>query len=297
MKQFIIDNKKIIGYTVYCILLIWGLLYFLFPADTFKEYFQARIQKEAPSILCTIGKVRPALPFGIKLLGNRLALKTDPNMILFETNSLSVRPQLWAFLRSLVKYRFRIFAYGGHIKGTFYLSEDSNRSTNVSLVLNNIRVGDYPLFSVFIGCHIKGLLDGIATYKGQGVLLSDGIGELDVTIADGSLDLSRPINNLESVSFSDMIVKLALKDKSIDLTRVILNGTEVQASLSGTMHLEEDISRSTLDIKGMIKPLAGLSKEKKDILDSFLRAKQIIRKGDLTFTIRGTLEKPVFLFN
>ena len=300
MIRSIFKHKKCLGYILYGILLMIVLLYYRFPSDALGDYLQSTAEEINPRYHVLVGKVRPSFPFGVKFLKPRVSLRESPDIDLFMADSLLIRPGLWSFLKGESKYRFDCLAYGGDIKGSVHFSDNggeaSERPFTTSIELRDIRVNDYEYLFTLIGRNVKGILGGIITYSGQGNLLINGTGEANLRISDGSVELLQPIFSLESVSFDDLRIKMILEKTKIKLTHVELKGREIKGTLSGTIGLKQNFSKSRLALRGSIEPLEGFFKGENGAPRIMKLFKRRLRKGKLSFVVRGTPADPKIRF-
>jgi len=300
MIRSISKHKKCLGYILYGILLMIVLLYYRFPSDALGDYLQSTADEINPRYHVLIGKVRPSFPFGVKFLKTRVSFRENPDTNLFMAESLLIRPGLWSFLKGESKYWFDCLAYGGNIKGSVNFldngGEASERPFTTSIELRDIRINDYEYLFTLIGRNVKGILGGIITYSGQGNLLINGTGEANLRISDGSVELLQPIFSLESVSFDDVRIKMILEKTKIKLTRVELEGREIKGTLSGTIGLKQNFSRSRLALKGSIEPLEGFFKSENGAPRIMKLFKRRLREGKLSFVVRGTPADPKIRF-
>jgi len=276
------------------------LLYYRFPSDALGDYLQSTADEINPRYHVLIGKVRPSFPFGVKFLKTRVAFRENPDTNLFMAESLLIRPGVWSFLKGESKYWFDCLAYGGDIKGSVNFSdiggEAPERPFTTSIELRDIRINDYEYLFTLIGRNVKGILGGIITYSGQGNLLINGTGEANLRISDGSVELLQPIFSLESVSFNDLRIKMILDKTKIKLTRVELIGREIKGTLSGTIGLKQNFSRSRLALRGSIEPLEGFFKSENGAPRIMKLFKRRLRGGKLSFVVRGTPADPKIRF-
>ena len=295
MKQTISKRKKYLGYTSYAVLLTVALLYFRFPGDAFKEHVQATLKEVFPRHLFSVGHLRPSFPPGLGLFETAVVSGATPDVNLFEADSLVIRPDPWSLLKGKTKYRFDCRAYGGEIRGSIQCAEENGEPPFTAFVeLLNIDLGRHAYLSQLVGKRLKGALNGVITYGGQGEFPGKGEGEAHLRLSHGSVELKEPILRLESISFDDLLLNMVLKDGKIELTRGELEGREIEGSLSGSIVLKRVFSKSALDLKGTIAPLGDLfggAKGASHILKFF---KQDLGKKKFGFSIRGTFERPKF---
>jgi type II secretion system protein N len=236
----------------------------------------------------------------VKLFKTRVYLREKPDTNLLIAKSLMIKPQLWSFLKGESKYGVNCFAYGGELRGTVHFSDngggDTERPLAASLKLRDLRINDYEYLFTLIGRNLKGILGGSITYSGQSSLLINGTGEASLKISDGSVELLQPIFSLKSVRFDDLWIKMILEQTKIKLTQVEMGGKEIKGTLSGTIGLKQNFSKSRLALRGSIEPLAGFFKNENGAPRMMTLFKRRLRKGKLSFVVRGTPAEPKIRF-
>ncbi|MFB0532765.1 MAG: type II secretion system protein GspN [Desulfatiglandales bacterium] len=297
MKQFISKNKKWFGYVIYCVIVAVGLLYYRFPSDALRDYVQITANNLDTPFFLSVDGLKPWPPFGLKLGQTEISFKDRPDIKLFRTDSLLVRPEAWSFLQGRGKYCFECLAYGGDLKGCIHFKDNSiSGPFNTEIELRNIRIGNYEHLKYPIGRHVDGILLGTIYYSGQYKNLMDGDGEANLTLQDGRIELSVPILTLGSVEFNEVKIQMVLKKQKINLARFELKGPQLKGTLSGTIGLKERFVKSTLELKGTIEPFASFFKSAEGAPSTMRFFKQRLRKGALTFIIYGTLGEPKIRF-
>lgn len=296
MKQFIRKNQKWFGYVLYAIIVTAGLLFLRFPSGLIKDYLETRGERSNSPFSVSIGQVSPSLPFGLKLDKARIAQRANPNKIIFRADRVFIKPTLATLLGGNLNLCFESLAYDGVLEGCAnFIDKSLQAPFSTSMVLKHIRLGKYDLRGL-IGRHVEGRLDGTVAYNGKNDLLIDGNGEADLRLSDGRLELLHPILSLDAIDFSQVSVKMALQDRKINLTRVALEGPNMRGTLSGTISLQKDIGKSRLDLRGTIEPFSDFFKSLAGARDMVKLFQRRLKRGTLTFIIRGTLTEPSIQF-
>jgi hypothetical protein len=145
---------------------------------------------------------------------------------------------------------------------------------STSIALKDIRLGKLDLQSL-IGRHVEGSLDGSITYNGKNNLLIEGSGAADLRLSDGRLELLQPILSLDSIDFDQVSIKMALQNRRIN---------------------RKEIGNSRLDLRGTIEPFSDFFKSLPGTQDTVKLFKRRLKRGTLSFTIRGTLSEPSIQF-
>ena len=297
MKEFISRNRRWLGYVFFCIIVTAGLLYYRFPSDALTDYLQARANTVNSQLSLSIDRIKPWLPLGLKLERTELSLKDKPTAKLFRADSLFVRPDVWSFFKGKSKYCFECLAYGGDVRGYVYFKKNSMEAPfDTEIELKNIQIAKYEHLKDLIGRQVDGILCGTIFYKGQHKNLMDGTGEANLKLLDGNVELMVPILSLESIEFHEIKSDIVLKKQKISLKRFELTGPLLKSTLSGTIRLKKRFADSTLDLRGTIEPLASFFKNTEGAYTALRFLKKRLRKGTLTFIIRGTLGEPKIKF-
>lgn len=296
MKQFIRKNQKWFGYVLYAVIITAGLLYLRFPSEVIKDYLETRGERSHSPFHLSVGQVSPSLPFGLKLQETQVSQSANPNKIIFRAHRLSIRPTIGTLLVGKLNLCFEGLAYDGVLKGCANFSKRSLQAPfSASIVFRDIRMGKYDLRSL-IGRHVEGKLDGTVAYNGKNNLLIEGSGEADLRLSDGRLELLQPILSLDSIDFNHVTIRMALQNRKINLTQVALEGPNMRGTLSGIISLRKEIGKSRLDLRGTIEPFSDFFKSLPGTRDTVKLFQRRLKRGTLTFVIRGTLAEPSIQF-
>ena len=291
------SKKKWFGYALYGILLTLLLLYYRFPSDAFEDYLQERVEKINPQFTLSIEKIAPSMTLGLRFLEARLYIKTNREKPIFRTDRLFVRPSVLSIFRNEWKFCFNALAYKGIIEGCSSVEKvKKDAPFQTSVALKDIPMGaDNPLKEV-IGRNLEGTLNGTISFKGQPKALIGGTGEVDLRLSDGRVELTQPILSLDGIGFHEVLIKMTLENRRLNLTRVTLKGTNMNGTLSGVVILNDELSRSSLNLRGTLEPFAEFIKDLTDSPDTVRLIRQRLNRGKINFAIRGTIAEPSFRF-
>jgi type II secretion system protein N len=296
MKQFIRKNQKWFGYVLYAVIITAGLLYLRFPSGLIKDYLETRGERSNSPFSVSIGQVSPSLPFGLKLQETRVSQRAKPNKIIFRADRVSIKPTIGSLLVGKLNLCFEGLAYDGVLKGCANFTEKRLQAPfSTSVVLKDIRMGKYDLPSL-IGRHVEGSLEGSITYIGKNNLLMEGRGEADLRLLDGRVELLQPILSLDSIDFNQVSIKMALQNRKSNLTQVALEGPNMRGTLSGIISLQKEMGKSRLDLRGTIEPFSDFFESLPGTRDTVKLFQRRLKRGTLSFTIRGTLSEPSIQF-
>lgn len=281
MKQVIWKHKKWFGYALYCLLITMALLVYRFPSDALRDYLKATLVKINPQIHLSIGKVSPSFPFGMKFMETQLSLKEKQETVLFRADRLFIRPDIWSLIQGQSNYGFKCLAYGGILEGRIhFLKNRLGTPFTTSMTLKNIRI-DNTFLPHIIDRHLEGILEGTIEYEGQDKFLRDGTGEANLKLSYVRIDLLQPLLGLESVDLKELLIKMVLKKKIIDLSNVELKGGSMHGTLSGFVRLKEEFLKSDLDLRGTIEPFADLIKKLERYGNRIQSFRQRLKRGKI----------------
>jgi type II secretion system protein N len=273
------------------------VLYYRFPSGELRNYLRAAVNNSNTPILLSIERIKPWLPLGLRLEKTEITLKDSPTTRIFWSDSLLVKPDLWSFVKRENRYCFECMAYGGDARGCVLFSENNvSAPFSTEVEVENVQIGDNEYINGLLGRMINGNLSGTMHYSGQRKDLINGNGGANLTLADGSVELLLPVLGMNSISFKEIIVYIALNKRKINLDRFDLSGPQLKATLSGNIDLRTRISGSTLNLKGTIEPYAELFKGAGGGPSPMSILKQRLKRGTLRFLIRGTLREPKITF-
>jgi type II secretion system protein N len=297
MKQFFLKNRKWVGYISYCILLTAGFLYFLFPSEAVRDYLQTKARNLNPPLIISIDWIKPWPLYSLKFGHTEVSFRDKPNRKFFRADSLVLRPRVKSFIRGEHRWCFRCVAYGGIIKGCAnFDSNDMAGPFKAEMEFDTIRIGTYEHLRDLIGRYVDGILTGTISYSGQREKLLNGAGEANLKFINGRIELLSPVLTLESIEYNEIAINMALKRRTINLSRLQLEGPLLKGTLSGSIRLKEELAKSRLDLKGRIEPFAAFFKKAEGTQSTLKYFRKMLRKGVLPFRIRGTLAQPKISF-
>ena len=290
-------KKKWVGYALYGILLTFLLLYYRFPSDAFEGYLQERVEKISPQVTLSIEKVVPSMTLGLRFLDARLYKKTNREKPIFRTERLLIRPSILSIFRNEWKVCFNGLAYKGIIEGCSSVEkEKKDAPIQATIALKDIPMGADNFLKEIIGRNLNGTLNGTITFKGEPKTLISGTGEVDLRLSDGRVELAQPILSLDGIGFHEVLIKMTLENRRLNLSRVTLRGTNMNGTLSGVVILNNELSRSSLNLRGTVEPFAEFIKDLTDSPDTVRFIRQRLNRGKINFAIRGTIAEPSFRF-
>ena len=295
MKQFFSKHRKWLLYTIYSVALTLVLLYYKFPSDGVGRYIQATVHRINPDILVKYESMSLSFPFSFRFDQAEIHVRKDPEKNVFRAKEVIIRPKIWSLISGRPEYCLVCRAYNGNITGCIDLQRDERGTLySASFTLNDIRIDDdSPLPSCIKG-RLNGVLEGSVTYSGRNIYDPDGTGEASINLSNGSFRLGKPVLEVEAVDFTEVLIKMTLKDRKLNISNAELKGDGILGQASGSISLRDSIQKSRLNIKGTFEPTDALFKDSKNSHDSVLLLNKTLKNGKVSFTLQGTVDKPSF---
>jgi type II secretion system protein N len=287
------QNKKIIWYSVYFILITLIFLFYAFPAKSVQAYIQTLARERINESDFSLKKVSLSLPFGLKLHRVILTPKQGKEGLRIEADSLRIQPAPWSKIKGEKVYRFKSRMYSGNVKGSIhFINQEPKPPYSVSMTLRGLDLKSKQFIQRLIDRDVEGKLDGTIQYKAKNDTLYDGTGEADLIFSNGKVDVNLPFLNDFTVQVDQGVIQCDLKNRRLNLGRMELKGPAVNAFMSGNINLNRQWSQSRLNLRGEIEPLPELFQKLGDNPSALELLKKRLKSGKLTFTVSGTLDDP-----
>lgn len=295
MKFFFATNKRWIGYTIYGIILTLALMFYRFPSDALKEYIQTSVHKINPNLMVTFEKVSLTFPFSLKLSGVECCTVEEPGKPVFKTREILVKPGILSLFTKTPACRFNSQAYDGTITGSLSLSKNGEATGFSSTAeLKNINIKDNSPLPAFIKDYISGTLEGTVNYNGGGASDNIGNGEASLTVSKGSLKLETPFLNIKAIDFKEVTIKADLKDQILSIPDLNLKSDSFLGKASGAITFKNPVKKSLIGFTASIEPTASSVRTSTGGNDATALIRQSLKNGKVSFTLQGTIEKPIF---
>jgi len=285
------NTRKWLPYSLFVIAVTAFFIYYLFPSDKVKNYITFNLNKTYPGIKIAIDRVKPAFPPGVKLYNVNFYNTHDS---LFGAEQIKIAPGFLSLFRSKAIFFFKGRAYTGTLKGKGEFTKNS-QEIMINGKLSGIRIKEISAIKDLAGRNITGVLDGSFTYRNEKE--SGNNLKAELIISDGELELLTPLFTLESISFKKITADLTMKNRRLQIKKCIINGNQMDGSISGSVTLNNTLGQSSLKLSGTIKPLPlFIEKLGKDLPVNLLPEK-IFGKNGVRIRIYGNLDKPRFFLN
>jgi type II secretion system protein N len=285
--------KTWLGYVLFATVVSIMFLYVCFPSDAVREYLEGSVNRLSPALALRLRQVAPALPFGLRFEDADLSLKERPGILLFKADSFVLMPSVRMLALRGPAFRFACTAYGGKVQGAIAFKTFSFQGPFQSDVeMTDVRLGEYPHLREWLKRELTGTMSGSVTYAGSPGDFPQGSGKADVSVLDGTVRFAQPFLGVESVSFQRIDARMVLEKQEISLARFDFKGKDVEGDASGTVRLNPNFPRSTLDLSVTVKTASTFLTDEGGLFSPGTFLGKRLQEGDFKIHIRGTVAQP-----
>ena len=285
-------TKNRILFCIYIIGIVVFFLYIGFPSDSIKTYLVYRLSKVSPQIRVTIERVKPALPPGIRLYNVDLYHREN---VWVSIETIKIIPQVLSLFGTEKAFSFSGNAYAGMLNGNAEIvSKSPVAQMEVSTILTGIQVKDVQAIQNVSEYEISGILSGKFAYK------SDARNQTlrgSFTLSDCRVELAVPLFNQGHLTFKAVTADVVLNNQTLTIQRSSLVGTQMDASISGSITFDSRTGRQALHLNATITPhhVFWATLKKSPPFDIFKDSKSDAQSFPVK--IRGTMDAPELSFN
>jgi type II secretion system protein N len=317
-------------YLIYALFIITLFLYLRFPTQEFKTFCTDLISLHLPGYENSIASLHYRFPLTLVARNLQLQAKsnaaqgrsssipgasdtgpsmaqgssssipgasdTGPSMAqeTFAIQQIDITPDLTA---PGTNFSLAITAYGGTHRILLELDRADLTFTMPKIEIETLDLTNLTWLKTQTGRTITGLFTAQGSYAGQiGQDISLGAGEGSAQLTGGTFELLETILSLNSIDLEKGEALFKLQDQKLLLSNGKFNGKEVTGTFSGQISsLNSKVAAMQLEMTGALTPLPALI-EKSGQAQPLLRQGQQKQAG-LPFQLKGTISKPVFLFD
>ncbi len=285
-------TKNRILFCTYIIGIVVFFLYIGFPSDSIKTYQVYRLSKISPQIRVTIERVKPAFPPGIRLYNVDLYHRENVRVSI---ETIKIIPQLLSLFGTEKTFSFSGNAYAGMLNGNAEIvSKSPLAQMEVNTILTGIQVKDVQAIQNVSEYEISGILSGKFAYK------SDARNQTlrgSFTLNDCRVEFAAPLLNQGHLTFKAVTADVVLNNQTLTIQRSSLVGTQMDASISGSITFDSRTGRQALNLNATITPHHVFwATLKKSLPFDIFKGSKSDAQG-FPVKIRGTMDAPEFSFN
>ena len=195
MSLFKGKTSFLLSLFLYTLVLIAVLLYFRFPAETFKTYCEINLSKLMPGTECSIDRIHYRFPYSLVAKTITISSNKQGKQELFTIERARISPDISALTSQL---QVEINAFAGAHTFTLVLGPDKNEFTLEDIQLHGLDPSRIPFLGEATKRKISGTVDGNGQYHGiweNGKYSATGKGR--ITLQNGSFSLLLPILSLK----------------------------------------------------------------------------------------------------
>jgi type II secretion system protein N len=285
------NTRKWPPYFLFILAVTAFFIYYLFPSDKIKSFITFNLNKTYPGINIAVDHVKPAFPPGLRLYNVNFFHTDNP---LFTVEQIKIAPGLLSLFRSKIIFFFKGSAYTGILEGKGEFTKN-RPEVMIDGKLSGIQIKEISAIKDFTGRNISGVLDGKFTYRNEKEF-GDNL-KAELAISGGQLELVTPLLQMESITFKKITADLVMKNMNLQIKKCIINGDQMDGSISGSVTLKNTPGQSYLKLSGRIKPHPLLIEKLGNDLPANLMSKKIFGKNGVHIRIYGTLDNPRFFLN
>ncbi|MGD0277274.1 MAG: type II secretion system protein GspN [Syntrophales bacterium] len=243
-------KKSVIGYILFGMVVLFVMMYIRFPGDAVGRYIMGRFAEANQDLILTVGKVGMGFPPGLRL-ENVAIIHRDGGEAGLKADVFKVRPSLPNLLRGRLVWLWHADLYSGRISGeaAFQNLATSKGYLNLECNADGIQVERWGDLKNSLQRAITGKLRASIVYKGEWGALSNGSGNLDLTLLNGTYPLGESFFGFDRLDFSRTEGQMSLKSGVLKINRLRLIADKVQCSLKGDVYLNSlNLKQSRIDL-------------------------------------------------
>jgi type II secretion system protein N len=287
-------NKKWLGYILYVVLVTLALLYYLFPAEAVEEAVGNSVGRINPAFGFKAEGIRPWIPAGLRIDGGQVYVKDSSASPVFKADSIYIGPRILKTMGGEYSFDLSASAYRGDITGWFDSKDEGGMTFASQIAFKDIDLAAYEFLAEKFQHRVIGTISGDIEYGNDSGRSTGRNGKAGLRLTDGQLQFQAPIFGISSVDLQNMHMELELHNREITIVKAELAGSEIKASMAGSIQLQADIKLSQLNLKGTLEPLAEFYKNYPEIRELLKSMKKRVKRGQYFFAITGTLGEPRF---
>jgi type II secretion system protein N len=285
-------RNQILLYTLYGLFIAVVFLYVLFPAAAAKTYIEQSINGASTNPRISLGRVKPSLPPGLKMLGAEVLYS---GQALVRCSVLTMAPKYLSFIRGRPSFSLKGRLHGGTLKGSLSFEKIAPPGDlKLEVRLDDVATQKMMLVKLMTGQKISAKLNADIVYENGP---AKNAANMNLALKDVDVALKAPVMGLKRLIYETVQADVTSIPGGLRIADVKAAGDQMESRLRGSVTFREPTEKSLLQMKGTVKfHLKTISK-----LDqrSAAGARAAMQSGDgsLPLTITGTLAEPRFKLN
>jgi type II secretion system protein N len=243
-------DRRIVGYTIYGVLILIVLLYLRFPGEVVADYVASTLTGGNPDIMLSIDSIKPTFPPGVKAENIFVSFREDADSNI-RLDMLTAGPALLRLLKGKSSFFINMRTYGGTAEGhlDFPGFTSLKEPIDAEISIDNVNVESFAYLRAKLGRQVTGVLKGILTYNSGNNAFTDSTGNIDFTLTNGSYQLLESLVGFDKLDFTKIEGQMTLKNNVLKIDKLKLTGDKVLCSLKGNIVLISNaIKKSQMDM-------------------------------------------------
>ncbi|MBC2715529.1 MAG: type II secretion system protein GspN [Desulfobacteraceae bacterium] len=282
--------KKRIAYTGYIIIVTVFFLYYLFPCVAVTSYINYQINSMSPGVKLSIKELKPSFPPGMKFFTLDL-MHRNKNII--GADFLKISPSYFSLFSKDKTFFINGDIYEGCLNSTIQVADISaNPAFDLDASFGGVQISQIPAINEFEAYQISGVATGDIVYSNREI--KGGKGNAGITVTDSTIQFTPALFGIDQLAFKAINADFEVINQRMTLKKLDVDSREVSAHASGSIILRNPINKSTINIRGELKPHPTFIKQLDNIFPVELISRQKSKTGGIPFRITGSLERPNF---
>ena len=280
--------KKPFFYGLWTLASLLFFLWFLFPGAFVETLVEARAHGLVPHGSVDVNGVGPALPLGLKA---KTVSYLSPDFSPVAARDVRVTPAWLTVVTASPGLRVKASCFGGTVKTSMRVAYKGGwRSLKVKA--DAIRLAallPYLESHLPVKMTLSGLGDASLNLTREP--LTEGGGK--VALSDVVVGFDDPLVPVDALTFSTVTAEVTVKGQTLTLSRLHVEGTELDAELRGTVTLTGQMASSRINLTGTVDPDPAFVKALSDRVPlAMLVDPKLLKRGRIPLRITGSLADP-----
>ena len=249
-----VQAKRRVGYGLIALFLLSIFAYLRFPGDFTRRYLIAKIGGDRADLAVSLERASLTMPAGLSL--ERLAIRfRDRGDAAIEVDRARADASLLNLLAGRLSLSIEARAYGGDVRGdvAFVKRFTAGGPLKADMVFERVDLGRCTYLKAGYGRSVEGRLSGNVAFQGRLEDFAAGAGHFEVNLADGFIELQKPLFGMERIDFSRMEGSALLENRTMKIRNLRITGGGFEGDFTGNIFLERVVQKSRLDVKGTLR--------------------------------------------
>lgn len=289
-----IFSWRTVVYLIYALILTGTLLYVRFPAQTFKQFCENRLELIFPESVCTIERISYRFPLTISFEAVNFSSTGSSGRPGFFVDSLSVAPDL-AKLGGNITLAATV--YGGVFSARLEVDFTAKKIELHDVQITGLDAAALQKGLAVLDRKVSGTLGFTGSYQGTFDNPAGGSGQGRIVADAGSVALLQPVLSLQQIDFYQAVGNLRYENRKLSVSEGKLKGKDLTADFAGNLQVASTFLASEVQIGGRLVPQAAFLQTHPQEQKMVQGVMKRYNMTALPFKVGGTLSSPTFRFS